>query len=285
MGKPSGGAAPDYEKLMRLGFELQKEFAPKYARQEYQLRQKFDPKLIKEQQGLQARFGPTQYAQQLQALERLDPQRAAAYKQAAALAARDQARGYIDPRQEALYNLAATQTRGELARGRGMSPEMLRETQQALRAGQSARGNIYGNAPLSAEALYSGQRGQQLYQQRLQNALGVYGQQTGREKAQAQAGGVYGSGGYQSPISLVSGIQGVQAPRGFGYVNPAAGQQAAQFGLANYPNQMANQGQNPWASALGGAAAGAQAGTMISPGYGTAIGAVVGGLGGYLGSG
>jgi hypothetical protein len=150
-----------------------------------------------------------------------------------------------------------------------------------------------------AEAVYVGQRAQQLQQQRqqasqnflgLQNPAGQAAQgllafnQLQTPQSQAMQAG-YGAMAARNPMTDILGIQGVQAPVANQYVNPNAGQQAAQFGLSNYQNQLAanslNQ-SNPWLSAAGGAASGAAAGTQISPGYGTAIGAVAGGLAGYF---
>lgn len=70
------------------------------------------------------------------------------------------------------YNTLGKQVADDLGLRTQLDPDLERQVTQYIRGGQAARGNVYGNAPVSAEALYKGAAGQQLYQQRLQNATG-----------------------------------------------------------------------------------------------------------------
>jgi hypothetical protein len=239
--KPPNAPSPSAE--YSKGIQIYLKYLPELLQQEQANRALYDPQRVAEQQSLQAQFGPTQYRQQLSALKQLDPT------------------GY-NLRQQLGGRIA-----GDLNRGYTQDPQVLRQEQQAVRAGQSARGNIVGNAAGTAEALYQGQRAQQLYQNRL-----------------AEAGGFLG---LQTPEQQIAGIQGVQPDRANAYVNPNAGYQGQQFGLQNYQNQLAQYaagggGNNPWAGALAGAASGALSGSMINFPYGTAVGAIGGGLAGYF---
>lgn len=292
MGTPKAPEAPDFAKQYQQGINVYMNALPGMLQQESQYRWLYDPKRVIQQQALQAQFGPTQYAQQLAALKQLDPTGYALRSQLGAKIAGNLTTGQVDPQQAAAYRMLGSRVTGELARGTTRSPEELRQDEQALRAAQSARGNILGNAPASAEALYLGQRGQQLYQQRLGNVQNYLGLQSPLEKSYAQAGSFLS---LPTPIQQIAGIQGVTPDRASAYVNPNAGYQGAQFGLQNYQNQLAQYSAgggaiNPWASALTGAASGAASGAMLGsvyPGIGTAAGAIggglVGGLGGYFG--
>jgi hypothetical protein len=211
--------------------------------QEQMYRGMYDPQRIAEQQSLQAQFGPTQYAQQLAALRQLDPT------------------GY------AARQALGQRVLGDLNRGTQLDPEYARQLEQNVRAGQSARGNILGNSAVSAEALYKGQRAQQLYGQRL-----------------AEAGGFLG---LQTPEQQVAGISSVYPDRSSAYVNPNAGYQGQQWGLQNYQNQLAQYtasggANNPWMGALAGSAQGAATGAQFGGGYGALAGGVIGGVGGYF---
>jgi hypothetical protein len=162
-----------------------------------------------------------------------------------------------------------------------MSPEMLHQTTQAILSRSPSLS--YGEAQDMAAAVYTGQRGQQLQQQRQQATNQFLSQQT----PEMQTYGLAGT--YIQPSNSVTGainqIQGVTAPSAMQYVNPNAGYQGAQYGLQNFQNQLASGnvgGGNPWTNALGGAATGAQYGS-IGGGYGAAGGALVGAAAGAFG--
>src|SRR5437879_518130 len=130
MGQQPPPKAPNPSREYERGIQIYLQHLPEMLQQEQANRGLYDPQRIAEQQGLQAQFGPTQYAQQLSALKQLDPT------------------GY-NLRQQLGQRVA-----GDLNRGYTQDPAVLRQEQQAVRAGQSARGNITGNAAGTAEALY-----------------------------------------------------------------------------------------------------------------------------------
>jgi len=243
------------------------------------------------------------------------PQQAANYQQLGQLASTAMAQGGLTPVQARAYQALGQNVMGQLGMGYslGTGPGSLGDqVAQAARAAQAARGNILGNAPASAEALYTGQRAQQLYQQRVGNVQS-YLQLQNPEAIAAQLGMAYGQlaspqqqalagaqGFYQqqspqanllanagsflagpTPESQIGAIQGVTPDRSYGYVNPNAGYQGQQFALANYGNQLAaQQGQsNPWSTALGivGGAAGAYFGGPMGASAGYNIGSQIGG--------
>ncbi len=276
--------APNPANLYQQGIQTYLRYLPETLRREQAYRDQYDPQRIQEQQRLQQIYGPGQYNQQLAALDILDPQGTSMRRTLGGQISNMLGRGYINAQQAQDYGLIGQNVLGELGRGTSMSPEMTREAQQAIRAGQSARGNSLGDAATAAEALYQGQRGQQLYQQRLGNATSFYGLQSPQAQTLAQSGSFLS---LPTPESQINQIQAVNPDRSSAYVNPNAGYQGINAGNAAFGNQLAAYGAgggsvNPWAGALGGAASGAAAGTAISPGYGTAIGALGGAALGFF---
>jgi hypothetical protein len=280
--KASPPPAPNLAKDYAAGIQAQLKYLPKQLRAEYKYRSLYDPKYIEQQQAEREQYLPTQIGQQLAALQQIDPTGVAIRNQLAGTVGQYLQQGYLNPQQAAAYSALGKSVTGGLTAGTRQTPQQLAEDIATIRAGQAARGNITGNAPATAEAMYAGQKGQQLLAQRQQ--AGTQFAQLQTPQAQALAAG-YGFMGARSPIADIMGIQDISVPSASRYVNPLAGQQGAQYGLQNYQNQLGyNQltQNNPWMGALSGAASGAAAGTTISPGYGTAIGAVAGGLGGYF---
>jgi hypothetical protein len=151
-----------------------------------------------------------------------------------------------------------------------------------------------------ATAVYTGQRAQQLQQQRqqatgqfLQTAtptaqreasLAGFYQQQAPELAAMAAGGTYLSS--PTVTSMINQTPGVTPPSNMRYVNPNAGYQGVQFGLQNYQNQLAQQqvgsSSNPWMNALQGASSGASYGSVGGL-YGAAGGAGIGAVAGAFG--
>lgn len=241
MGKQSAPDPVDPVKAYQGGIKVYEQELPGILKAETDARATYDPQSIQHQQDLQSQFGPTQYSQMLDSFKQLDPT-------------------YYANR-EALGSAI-----GE-GLGQGFLPGEENQIESYVRAGQAARGNIYGNAAGTAEAYYKGDRLRQIKQQGISNALGYAAAPTMPQ--------------------LASQVPPVSADRSLAFSNPNAGYQGQNFALQNYQNilgaqTVANSG-NPWASALGGAASGAALGTSISPGWGTAIGAVAGGLYGGLG--
>jgi hypothetical protein len=68
-----------------------------------------------------------------------------------------------------------TNAQQQAALGTSLDPQTIRELEQSTRAGQVARGNVYGTPQLVQEAMTRGQAGMQIQQQR-QAALGQAGQ-------------------------------------------------------------------------------------------------------------
>lgn len=240
-GSPDVPAPPDYAKTFQQGIDVFLANYQNLLEKEREAREQYDPERIAHQQRLQEEFGPTQVQQQLDALRLFDPQ---------SFAVRDALAGRIQ---------------GDLDLGYDLGDEYSREIEQSVRGAQSARGNIYGAGPASAEAAVKGRAALELYQQRLNNA------------------GNFLSGPTPTQQSLA--LSGVQPDRGMSYVNPAAGASGVNFGLSNYQNLLAQQQlvgsqRNPWASAAGGAATGASAGAVAGP-WGAVIGGLVGGAAGY----
>ena len=305
--------AKDYEKMI----QLQLKYLPKQVQAELAARGEYDPQFIEQALGLQHTYDPRLAQEQREAVMRRDPEWVRTHgllgdKVQAALE-----RGYLDPRQEAAYaKMAALAGRGEPTRDRAYQalgeqvtgdtlrggtadPETLRQMTQAI---MSRSPNLsYGEAQDMANAVYVGQRSQNLKQQR-QQATGqflqtatptaqrelslsnFYGQQSPLLGAMGAAG-TYLSGPTMS--QMISGVSGVSPPRAFGYVNPQAGMQGLQLGLQNQQAQLANQalsggGGNPWTNALQGAAQGANYGS-VGGGYGAAGGAITGGILGAFG--
>lgn len=237
MGTPSAPDAPDYAKAYKEGVQTNLEYAPKFAAAEQQMRELYDPKRVQSQLDIQRTFGPQITDQALSELNRVDPTGTAIRKQMGDSISRDLSSGY------------------------SLGPELSREYEQSIRAGQAARGNALGNSAVSAEALFKGSKALDLYNRRLANA-GTYLSMARPEQSLA--------------------LSQVQPDRSMSYVNPSGGQAGANFALQNYQNQLAGaSGSNPWAGALGGAASGAATGSAAGP-YGAVIGGVIGGVGGYF---
>ncbi len=325
MGQNQPPSAPNLGKAYEQGIKINLKYLPQILATEMQNRNLYDPQRIQEQQNLQSQFGPRQYQQQLQALQQLDPQgvamrsslgqtiqdalqrggvnpdQIAAYKKLGGLAMQGP---QIDPNQLAAYNQLGQLTRGEAARGGTASPSVLNQEEQAIRSRQSANPYSGGNAQAMAEAVYVGQRGQQLQQQRLgnlanftamnspttaakqlafQNLSGFTNMQSPNERSIAEAGSFLS---LPTPESQINQIQGVSPDRANAYVNPNAGYLGQQGALSNYQNQLGafqagGGATNPWMNALGGSASGAAAGASFGP-YGAVIGGVAGGVGGYF---
>lgn len=161
-----------------------------------------------------------------------------------------------DPQGYAARQGLAKTLQDDLNLGSNLTPQEQQQTQQQIRMGQAARGNILGNAATSQEALGQYELGQKLRQQRLANISSyVFGtpltaQYQNLSGAQNQAA-PYQPAAYQPGIGL----------------NPGAGAQGTQFASSIYGNQMGAYGTglgygssiygtnagipNPWMQGLG----------------------------------
>jgi hypothetical protein len=274
--------APDFSKDYEKGIQIGLKYLPKQLAAEYGYRQQYDPLLIEQQLGLQHKYDPALAQEQRDALQRRDPQWLAMHEDLGGKIKQALDRGYIDKTRQGAYQALGNQVTGDTLRGTTMDPATKHQTIQAILA--RSPGLSYGEAQDMAAAVYTGQRGQQLLQQRQQATNQFLGQQSESGQALAQAGSYLSS---PSTISMENQIGQVQAPRSFGYVNPNAGYQGAQYGLQNFQNMLAanNQGgasSNPWMNALQGASTGASYGS-VGGGYGAAGGAVTGAVAGAFG--
>jgi hypothetical protein len=220
----------------------------------------------------------------------------------------------IDPAGAAMREAQAQGVAGYLgtaqqqaALGQALDPETLREITQGTRAGQVARGNVYGTPQLVQEAMTRGQAGMQIQQQRQQAlgqalglqqgwltsggtmgdvALNLYNQQQGQLRAAQQGAlGYLGSGQtpYQAGASYLTNAEqrAAAAAQGGPQYNPAAlgqsytgtAQQAPEYGL-----NIGQQTQNWYNSlaAYGGGSAAPQKNPLASAGAGALSGAIGG---------
>ena len=168
----------------------------------------------------------------------------------------------------------------QYALGSQLDPVTQMQVEQAARKGQADRGNLYGSGQAAVEAMTTGQAGQALQQQRMQNLSGALGQQQGylgaglgmgdtamqlyqqglANKANQQQGALsYLSSGqtpYQAGASYLANAEGAAggAAQGGPVYNPASlgtsysgsAQSAPQYGLdlgaqsQNYFNSLNN---------------------------------------------
>jgi hypothetical protein len=255
-GSSAPPATPDWETQYRAGAETELEFAPQMAQQEFESRLKYAPQYTKLAAALYKDLAPKVAKVNLKALKKVDPEGIALRK--------------------ALFS----EVSDELARGYDLDPRMREDATATIRGAQAARGNVLGNAPVSAEALYVGDVAQRMRQQRLSNASGFLA----GWKPEDSFGSLLGAGA--GPTAAV--IAGNTGP-GYQYVDSGAGWKGVSAGQNQYSQQLSAYGMtegesNPWMGAAGGAASGAAMGTMIAPGWGTLIGAVAGGAIGYAGA-
>lgn len=209
--------APDPAKTYAAGIQTYIKNLPKLLELEQSARNTYDPQRIEEALALEAKY---------------------------------------DPQRGEIRHAMGDSIESAVKSGYDLPPEFKRELEQDIRGAQAARGNVYGNAPASAEAVYKGKNAIDLYNRNLANA-GTYLSQA--SPSQPDRSAAYTVGGMN------------------------AGPQGVAFGQQAYNNAL-NQ-PNPWASAIGGAASGAAVGTAIYPGVGTAVGGVVGGAIGYFSDG
>lgn len=128
--------------------------------------------------------------------------------------------------------------------GTNLSDAQRAEVEQATRAAQAARGNLFGAAPAAVEAMQTGDAGYRLQQQRLANASAFLSGQT----PQAQFGQISSAQQGAVPTNSFSLLTGVST-------NPNAGAQGAQFASNMYSTQSQNWAtglnNDPWQSLLG----------------------------------
>jgi hypothetical protein len=242
--------APDYQKLFQQGWGAQNAAVNGQAWQDIALRNVIAPNQQQQAFNLYSQYAP-QYAQaNLKTLKQVDPQ----YMQ--------------------LYGELSNAVSNDLSKGTQLTPQQLAQANAYIGGAQAARGNVLGNAPVAAQALYDSQLGQQLYQQRIANAENLMNS-GGPESRFGEIGGNVGQ------MSLGSGMQALTNPATEYYQMPEGwAQQYANMGALawnqNHENQIAQaQAQynavpqvNPWlASMAAGSAAlaGGMGGGSSSP--------------------
>lgn len=221
----------------------------------------------------------------------------------------------VDPEEYAQRTGLATsmdaylkQVQAENALGSRLDPVTQMQVEQQARKGQADRGNLYGSGQAAVEAMSTGQAGQALKQQRLQNLQGGLGQQQSylgaglglgdtamqlyqqglANRAQAQQGALsYLSSGqtpYQAGASYLDRANAAAAgaaqggpvynPASLGQGNLGTAQQAPQYGL-----DIGSQSQNYFNSlnnAYGGGAGGSTKNRGAAAATGAASGAISG---------
>lgn len=233
----------------------------------------------------QLKFAPLLAAGQLQTDQQIAPQEAQLLAQTYAEAAPQIANtnmsilGKIDPESINARKLYGADVTRDLGQETQLGPDLENQIQNQIRGAETARGNIQGNAPVSAEGAFKGQAALNLYQQRLGNVDAFLRAPTPED----HFGSLLGAGA--APVAQLASSQ--IEPTSSLY-SPELGLQLGQNDYSSNLNQWSSMynpgagagGSNPWMGALSGAGAGAGTGaaigTAIYPGIGTLIGAGVG---------
>lgn len=227
--------------------------------------------LLANQVADQQYFGPQEAQNLIQQYGKIGP----------AITARNQQMlNSVDPESTALRKQYGQQVSHDLSFGSQLTPELEQQVQQQIRGAQSARGNISGNAPVSAEGAFKGQAALNLEQQRLGNVDSFLRAPTPEDRY----GELLGGAGPAVSAQLASNVPNVGE-----MFSPQLGLQLAGDEYGSNLNQWAEQynpaqagAGNPWMRALNGASSGASFGSNFGGIYGAAIGGVAGGVEGYF---
>ncbi len=242
----------------------------------YKAQLKYTPKLLRAEEAARAQYEP------------IDAQRAAdifasTYQQSQPLVAKTNLATLkqIDPESIAARKQLYGRVTEDLGRGTALDPQFAAQVQQNIRGAQAARGNVLGDAPIAAEALFEGQAGQALYQQRLDNAQNFLRAPTPEDHFGALLGGA-GAGGGGSVGGGNGGNSNIST-----YYNPEI---SNKLGLQDYQSRenaysRLRPPSNPWNRVLVGAAAGASTGFTFGGVYGALGGAIGGAVEGGLNTG
>lgn len=109
----------------------------------------------------------------------------------------------------AAQDASLKQATDQLALGSQLDPVTQRQVEQATRAGQAARGNVYGTPQMVSEAMTTGQAGLALQAQRQAAAQNAEGSMQSYLTSGATPGAV-GQAGYQQGLTNVQGALGLQ---------------------------------------------------------------------------
>lgn len=191
---------PDLENEFMSGYFKQLQFTPEALALDRRLRAQYLPQDMAQAAALYRQFLP-QFAQaNLRALRRVDPQ-------------------FIAGREQ-LYDTVST----DLAQGSGLDPAFREQLTSYLRGAQAARGNVLGNAPIAAEALYDGQAGQALKQQRIDNMARFLSSPGPESRFGNLAGGGFSALGAGVAAAMNPGYSYMEGPEGWGKVYMDAAQ-------------------------------------------------------------
>lgn len=172
-----------------------------------------------------------------------------------------------DPEKKKLADRLIGQANDELEMGATLDPALRREVQQAVRAGQSARGMAYSPNSAAEEAYFTGLQAEQLRRNRQQFAMGVLGQR------QALTGDPWMALVGQ-PSQAFAAAPGFAAPAG------GMGQAGQMFTPGQYEGQLF---AGNYQGALQNQALQTQAGMASAQAKSAMIGGIVGGLGSAAG--
>jgi hypothetical protein len=214
--------------------------------------------MARELLSLQQQYGPQYIAEARRQLQLSDPEGVAGRERLYG-----EIMGQLDQAPDTeMSQLLRNEIMSEVQRGGELDPEVAREVEQNVRRGQTARGNILGNAAVFQEAQQVGQAAEQRRSARQQKALqfltsGASPQDIEYRRFQQNIGNLGSFLHGQTPtaqFSQLSGAQNQAAPFMPGpamqtNINPNAGQQAANFAQQNYAAQ--SQQTNPWLAGIG----------------------------------
>lgn len=223
---------PDYQKLFMQGWTAQNQMTPEQVYQDFKLRSMYAPAEQEQALNLYKQYAPQYNQANMAMLGKIDPQYLTGYK-----------------------NLGADVTR-DLGYGSHLTPEQLQLDNANINAAQAARGNVRGNANVSAAGLYDANAQDQMYQQRLGN-MANFLRQGGPESKFSELGGNAGQAALQQGTGGLTqpGTEYYQIPQNFGqsYVNNSS------LGFQQSEQEALQQAQaaygpgvhvNPWIASL-----------------------------------
>lgn len=247
MGKP-----PDYNDAFQRGFLDQYQATPWLAQQEFDLRQQYAPANARLAADIYDKNIGKYAKANMRVLNRIDPQS-------------------VNGR-NALYDAVSS----ELSQGRNLGPDYLAQIQNDIRAGQTARGNYRGNAPIAAEAAITAREREGMWQQRVTNMMNFLRGPTPQDHFGKLAGAGAGVLGASAGAAAQPGYNYVEPARGWAqaYADNAARQFSHSQGReSNIAQAQAQPQQSPWGAAMMGALG---AGSSYLGSVGTSSTSVVG---------
>lgn len=175
----------------------------------------------------------------------------------------DDVRMAVDPQREQLLSALATRAEEDLALGSSISPEMQRDFEQSVRAGQAARGFGYGANDIAAEAAFTAGQRDAMRNQRSQFAANIVNLKAaaGVDPFMALLGRQSGAGGMIGGLGQQGQAMGLQ------------GMQSADFGMNPYFQDLYNTNYN---AKVNIAMANANASNALKGAYISAAGSILG---------